>query len=110
MLRLRGLNMGRALLGQAKVLELYKRLMVAIGSHDVPQLRYLVRNGLKNKLSIQTILKRILMAADGVISVRSYEEVDYEKAYIILVLGGRACIELSCLRTPVTGVLFRIGS
>ncbi len=86
--------MNRALTARAKLMDVYKRFVMAVGTYDIQRLHQLVNNCLKGGLSIHTTLEHVILAKNDMWKTKSYQDDDHEKAFLLLALGGRACCEI----------------
>ncbi|KAG6818758.1 hypothetical protein H0H93_002077, partial [Arthromyces matolae] len=93
-LKLNGLNMGRKLGIRNRQIDAWKRTVIAIGSENIPRIRALIQIELRQGHSVYSILERIDKAAKRVYSPRGYEQTDYERAFLILKLGGSSAADI----------------
>ncbi|EMD37804.1 hypothetical protein CERSUDRAFT_49803 [Gelatoporia subvermispora B] len=62
---------------------------MAVASNDVPRLQQLVRQGLKERVSILKLINRIEASLDNVYHARGYTSHDYDISMLVFRLGGR---------------------
>jgi hypothetical protein len=89
-LKLQALNKASTLSVRNRHLDAWKRMAVAIGREDIPRIRSLMARESRAGSSIFAILERIDMAAKRKYFPRGYLQADFERAYLIYKLGGRA--------------------
>lgn len=94
-LRLRGLNTGRALTVRDRCLDGWKRFAVAIGSNNMPRLQVLINVELRNGAGIFGLLSKIEQASMSNYRPRSYEEADFQRAFLLWKLGGRSAANIA---------------
>ncbi|KAG6836745.1 hypothetical protein H0H93_003969, partial [Arthromyces matolae] len=95
LLKLNGLNMGKKLGVRNHQIEGWKRLSMAIANEDIPRISALMRVETRKGHSVYSILEKIDMAARRAYNPHGYEKLDYERAFLILKLGGRAAAEIA---------------
>ncbi|KAF7798238.1 hypothetical protein EIP86_009455, partial [Pleurotus ostreatoroseus] len=89
-LRLTKLNTTRKLLVRARALDEHKRLVMAVASTDIQhRVHKVVAVALRNHVGVRTITWNIQQAIAGAYSARSYSEEDYQRAFVLLKLGGQ---------------------
>lgn len=93
--RLARWNAGRTIERRDRALADYKKLVIAIGHHDVPRIRQLVETARKQGASAQAICALIERAADGLYHAKSFDEKDNLVAYLMSVLGGPRAVRLA---------------
>ncbi|KAI0042726.1 hypothetical protein FA95DRAFT_1682348 [Auriscalpium vulgare] len=89
-LRLRGLNAGRKLATRARHLDGQKRLIMAISSNHIPRIHVLLANAQKQRKGVFSLLELVDEAARQVYRPMSYDEADYQRAFLLWKLGGRS--------------------
>ncbi|KAE9394828.1 hypothetical protein BT96DRAFT_998151 [Gymnopus androsaceus JB14] len=89
--RLQALNIGRVIATRNRRLDSFKRLSIAISTQDIPRIRSLMAVQLRNGRSIQYILEKIDAAVQRTYSPRSYDEIDFQRAFLMYKIDGR-CI------------------
>ncbi|KAG6907021.1 hypothetical protein DXG01_010890 [Tephrocybe rancida] len=101
-LKLRGLNMGRKLGVRNQKIAGWKRFVVALANGDIPRVQTIVRTGLRNGRSLYSMIEKLDKAAQRVYNPHGYEQSDYERAFLIWKLGGRAAANIAhrALGTP----------
>ncbi|KAK0205752.1 hypothetical protein IW262DRAFT_1274285 [Armillaria fumosa] len=76
-------------------LKTWKRFLVAIGTHNIPQLHKLITSELKRGGSVFVILTKVDHAVQKNYSPQGYERTDFEHAYLIWKLGGVSATEIT---------------
>ncbi|KAI0769519.1 hypothetical protein BC629DRAFT_1258578, partial [Irpex lacteus] len=87
-LKLKNLNTTRRLQSTVHRINDYKRFAMAIGTTDVPRVKQLVAQGLKQGSSVDMMVTKLREAAAGLYKPRGYEQHDAELAYLAKALGG----------------------
>jgi hypothetical protein len=87
-LKLRSMNASRALGRFARVVDDYKRFVMAVGSGSYSRLQALVARGLRSGWSVSAILTQMDNAVKGCYKAKSYLEIDYQRALILYRFGG----------------------
>ncbi|TFK81389.1 hypothetical protein K466DRAFT_578580 [Polyporus arcularius HHB13444] len=97
-LRFENLNMTRTLLSRARTIDGHKRFVRAVASSDVhSRVHKVVSVARSNSMSVHAIVARIDQANARVYSSRTYDEIDYQRAYLLWKLGGQRAADLgSC--------------
>ncbi|KAF8874718.1 hypothetical protein CPB84DRAFT_1829332 [Gymnopilus junonius] len=101
-LKLYALNDARKIRVRNRHLSAWKRLSMAIGREDIPRIRSLMAAQHRAGSSVFTMLEKIDKAACRAYSPRGYEAADFERAFLIYKLGGRAAADIAhqSLGTP----------
>ncbi|KAF9536471.1 hypothetical protein CPC08DRAFT_771554, partial [Agrocybe pediades] len=94
-LKLQGLNSARKLMVRNRHLAAWKRLAMAIGREDIPRIRTLMATQLRSGASVFSIIEKVDQAARRVYSPRGYDIADFQRAFLIYKLGGRAAAEIA---------------
>jgi hypothetical protein len=94
-LKLARLNLERSLLRNARSLNDFKRFVFAVARDDIPRLHSLVMTAQKRGSSIHRILELVDLAVQQVYKPKSYSEIDFQRQYLFLKLGGRQTAELA---------------
>ena len=94
-LKLTRLNLERSLLHRARSLSDFKRFVFAVSRGNIPRLHSLVATAQKRGSSINRILELINLAVQQVYKPKSYSEIDFQRQYLFLKLGGRQVAELA---------------
>lgn len=94
-MRLNSLNTARKLLSRVHNLEGWKRLVHAISNSNAPRIQVTVGIALKAGSSFKGALRMVDKAAHHIYRPRSYEEADYQRAFLIWKLGGAAAARIS---------------
>ncbi len=94
-LRFENLNMTRTLLSRARTIDGHKRFVRAVASSDVhSRVHKVVSVARSNSMSVHAIVARIDQANARVYSSRTYDEIDYQRAYLLWKLGGQRAADL----------------
>lgn len=82
---------------------------MAIASGDPRGVKHLIVQGLKDRVSISELIKRVDESVEGVYHVRGYSAFDFDLALLILRLGGRKLLYAmnQCLALPSIRALRR---
>ncbi|KAF7970371.1 hypothetical protein HWV62_24292 [Athelia sp. TMB] len=101
-LKLAGLNTARALAVRNRVIDAWKRLAMLISEGKFKRIDALFRVELRNGRSVFGLLEKTKEASALIYHPKSYEERDYQAAYLLWKMGGRAAANLSyrALGTP----------
>lgn len=101
-LKLQSLNAARKIGVRNRHLAAWKRLSIAIGREDIPRIRSLMATQHRAGASVFTMLEKIDQAARRAYSPRGYQISDFQRAYLIYKLGGRAAANIAhrSLGTP----------
>ncbi|KAF8875597.1 hypothetical protein CPB84DRAFT_1752637 [Gymnopilus junonius] len=101
-LKLYALNDARKIRVRNRHLSAWKRLSMAIGREDIPRIRSLMAAQHRAGSSVFTMLEKIDKATCHAYSPRGYEAADFERAFLIYKLGGRAAADIAhrSLGTP----------
>ena len=94
-LRLRGFNMGRTLTACDRCLDGWKRFAVAVGNNNIPRIQVLVQVELRNGAGVFGLLSKIDQASALNYRPRSYEEADFQRAFLLWKLGGRSAANIA---------------
>ena len=94
-LKLQSLNAARKIGVRNRHLAAWKRLSMAIGREDIPRIRSLMATQYRAGASVFTMLEKIDQAAHRVYSPRGYQIADFQRAYLIYKLGGRAAADIA---------------
>ena len=94
-LKLQALNAARKIGVRNRHLAAWKRLSMAIGREDIPRIRSLMATQSRAGASVFTMLEKIDQAARRVYSPRGYQITDFQRAYLIYKLGGRAAANIA---------------
>ncbi|TRM56371.1 hypothetical protein BD626DRAFT_575769 [Schizophyllum amplum] len=88
-LRLKARNAESRLETAQRHLKDYERIVMLLSTNDVPGLRRLLAVSLRNRKSARAITEQLLLAIDGLYTVRSgATSRDYDKAFLAKALGG----------------------
>jgi hypothetical protein len=93
-LRLRGFNAAWALTVRDRCLEGWKWFAVAIGSNNIPRIQVLVSVELHNGAGVFGLLSKIEQASALNYRPSSYEEADFQRAFLLWKLGGRSAANI----------------
>ena len=101
-LKLQALNAARKIGIRNRHLAAWKRLSMAIGREDIPRIRSLMATQQRAGASVFTILEKIDQAARRAYTPLGYEIADFQRAFLIYKLGGRAAANIAhkALGTP----------
>lgn len=101
-LKLQSLNAARKIGMRNRHLAAWKRLSMAIGREDIPRIQSLMATQHRAGASVFTILEKIDQAARRAYSPRGYQIADFQRAFLIYKLGGRAAANIAhkALGTP----------
>lgn len=94
-LRHRGLNAGRAIAVRNKRLNGWNRLAVAISESNVARIQIIFRVELRNGAGIFGLLNKVVSASSSNYRPLSYEESNYQQAYLMWKLGGRSAANIA---------------
>jgi hypothetical protein len=94
-LKLARLNLERSLLHRARSLTDFKRFIFAVARGDIPRLHSLVATAQKRGSSIHRILELINLAVQQVYKPKGYSEMDFQRQFLFLKLGGRQTADLA---------------
>ncbi|TDL20018.1 hypothetical protein BD410DRAFT_899810 [Rickenella mellea] len=94
-LRLTALNTGRSLTTRNRHIEGWKRLVLAIGSSDIPRIQSLLRTAENNATGVFGLLQKVDQAARRVYMPLSYQERDFERLYLVWKLGGASAANVA---------------
>jgi len=94
-LKLASLNAARKIDTRNRHLQAWKRLAIAIGREDIPRVRSLIAKECKNGHSVFSMLEKVDRAALKLYRPRGYEEADFQRAFLIYKLGGRAAAAIA---------------
>ncbi|EMD31048.1 hypothetical protein CERSUDRAFT_60567, partial [Gelatoporia subvermispora B] len=83
------LNYGRKCARTIRRQDDFNRFVMAVASNDVPRLQQLVRQGLKERVSILKLVNRIEASLDDVYHARGYSSKDHDISMLVFRLGGR---------------------
>ncbi|TFK79418.1 hypothetical protein K466DRAFT_505593 [Polyporus arcularius HHB13444] len=94
-LRFENLNMARTLLIRGRTIDGYKRFVHAVASSDLhTRVHKVVSIARSNSMSVHAIVARLDQANARVYSSRTYDEIDYQQAYLLWKLGGQRAADL----------------
>lgn len=101
-LKLQSLNAARKIAIRNRHLAAWKRLSMAIGREDIPRIRSLMAAQHRAGASVFTMLEKIDQAARRAYSPQGYQIADFQRAFLIYKLGGRAAANIAhkALGTP----------
>jgi hypothetical protein len=94
-LRLRSFNMGRTLTAHDGCLDRWKRFAVAIGNNNIPRIQVLVQVELRNGAGVFGLLSKIDQASALNYRPQSYEEANFQHAFLLWKLGGRSAANIA---------------
>jgi hypothetical protein len=94
-LKLKSLSTLRTIGVRNKHIDAWKRLSIAIGTENVPRIRSLVAAENRAGASVFSIIEKVKRAALRTYSPRSYQEADYQLAYLIYKIGGRSAANIA---------------
>ncbi|KAF8056026.1 hypothetical protein FPV67DRAFT_686987 [Lyophyllum atratum] len=103
-LRLRGLNNARRLIGQAASLSDHKRFVVAIASGKYERVDRLVRVALGQKRGIRGIIRLYHSAAMGIYQPKSYTEEDDMRGLLLWKMGGNRIAQIAHRALGLPGI------
>ncbi|KAI1784985.1 hypothetical protein LXA43DRAFT_900727, partial [Ganoderma leucocontextum] len=98
------LNMGQKCATALRHLEDARRFQMAVATTDVPRVRQLVDQAMKDGSSLSAITSKIELAGAGLYEARGYDETDYDIALLILRSGGRALLHSLSEQTRLPSV------
>ena len=75
-----------------KQLDDYRRFLMAVATNQVPRLKQLVAQGLKDGVSVGTLVETIQRAVDDTYRARQYDSDDMDIALMVYRLGGRKLV------------------
>ena len=87
-LKSEGLNRARAIAHRTTALDGHRRLLISIATSNHHCINIIVLNGLQNNASIQTMISKIALAAQGTYQPKSYTQVEYQLTYLLWKFGG----------------------
>ncbi|KAG6819936.1 hypothetical protein H0H93_007260 [Arthromyces matolae] len=101
-LKLRALKLSIKISRRNKHLDAWKRLAISIGTEDIPRIRSLMAIEHKRGRSVFSMLEKIDRAAQRAYRPLGYQRADFERAFLILKLGGRSAARIAqySLGTP----------
>jgi len=94
-LKLGSLNAARKIDTRNRHLQAWKRLAIAIGREDIPRIRSIMATECKNGRSVFSMIEKVDRAACKLYRPRGYEEADFQRAFLIYKLGGRAAATIA---------------
>lgn len=102
MLKLSSLTAARALTSRNRVIGGWKRLAIAISANHIPRVNSLFASEIKNGAGVFGLLHKVDQASRLVYHAKSYEEADYQRAFLLWKLGGRSAAQIAnrTLGTP----------
>ena len=106
-LQLQSLNAARKIGVRNQHLAAWKRLSMAIGQEDIPCIQSLMATQSRAGASVFTMLEKIDQAARCVYSPRGYQITDFQRAYLIYKLGGRAAANIAHKSLGIPSIDFR---
>lgn len=101
-LRLDGLNRGRLIAVRIRHLNGWRRLVMSIIKNEIPRIRFALAVQERNGAGVFGYLRAIDSAAKQAYKPKSYEEADFQRAYLIWKLGGVSAANIAhrTLGTP----------
>lgn len=94
-LKFASLNAARKIDTRNRHLQAWKRLAVAIGREDIPRIRSLMALECKNGCSVFSMIEKVDRVACKLYRPRGYEQADFQRAFLIYKLGGRAAATIA---------------
>lgn len=94
-LRLNALNTSRKLTVRNRHLDSWKRLVLAISKGNVSRIHSLLQTAQGAGRGVFGILEKVDEASRHVYTPKSYEEADYQRAFLFWKLGGRAAANIA---------------
>lgn len=101
-LKLRSLSSAHALTSCNRVIGGWKCLAMAISTNHIPRLKSLFAVEIENGAGVFGLLHKVDQASRLVYHAKSYEEADYQCAFLLWKLGGRSAAQIAnrTLGTP----------
>ncbi|KAI0058140.1 hypothetical protein BV25DRAFT_1862304, partial [Artomyces pyxidatus] len=101
-MKLNALTISRKLVVRDCRIESWKRLALAISESNIPRIRSLLQVQIKNGAGVLGLLSQIDNAARRVYRPMSYDQADFQRAYLLWKMGGRpaAILAYNTLGTP----------
>ncbi|KAF8142295.1 hypothetical protein K438DRAFT_1635851 [Mycena galopus ATCC 62051] len=90
-LQLKLLNLSRQVGRTARCMTDFKRFLMALATHDIPRLHYLIRIAVKQGVSVEEIIWRVEEAAKHLYSAKSFTETERKFMRAIKRLQSSLC-------------------
>ncbi len=94
-LRMTSLNNSRKLLTRARHLDAWKQLVFAISQCRIPRIQVALDVAPRNGTGVFGLIEMVDRAAQHAYRVKSYEEADFHRTYLIWKLGGASATKIA---------------
>ena len=91
------------------------RVIAAVATRNIPRLQVIARNLIEKGATPQTVAREFELAANGCGRKGNWDQIEYQKAFLLLILGGRRALRFNMIenggpshRTLMRQQLYRI--